>query len=121
MSYLDNQQGYFNGAADTARRYNATINEWEAHANDLQRRLNQASSNAEELAKRKLFTQAKLEAQTALMETLKNALALIAPDHPLLQDPSRRKNIQADVMVKFLAQHGYSYDPQTDIVQKIRR
>lgn len=119
MSYLDNQQGYLNGAAATARRYNSTIAEWQEHANDLQRRLQAAEARAEELAKKKLFSEAHYEGQTALMQTLKSALALVAPDHPLLHDKGRRKNIQAQAMVEFLAQHGYQYDPKTDTVRKL--
>lgn len=119
MSYLDNQQGYFDGAAVTARRYNSAIDGWEAHANDLQHRLNQASANAEELAKKRLFTEAQLEGQTALMRTLKEALALVAPDHPLLQDDSRQVNIQRAAMAKFLGDHGYHFDPVTRQVRKL--
>ena len=119
MSYLDNQQGYYDGAAVTARRYDATIAQWKEHAADLQRQLQAAEDRAAELAKKKLFSEAHYEGQTALMQTLKSALAVIAPDHPLLKDQGRRKNIQQQAMVNFLAQHGYQYDPKTDTVRKL--
>ena len=119
MSYLDNQQGFFDGAAATARRYNAAIDGWEAQANDLQRRLKQASAHAEELAKKRLFTEAQLEGQTALMRTLKDALAILSPNHPLLEDDSRQVNIQRAAMAKFLAEHGYHFDPKTREVRKL--
>lgn len=119
MSYLDNQQGFFDGAAATARRYNAAIDGWEAQANDLQQRLRAAESRAEELAKKKLFSEALYEGQTALMQTLKSALATIAPDHPLLKDQSKRKNIQKQAIGQYLAKHGYQYDPQTDTAREL--
>ena len=126
MSHLDNQQGYQTGCAATARRYNAvladsntTIAEWREHAAELQRRLQAAEARADELAKKKLFSDAHFEGQTALMQTLKSALAVVAPNHPLLQDQGRRKHIQLKAMVDYLAQHGYHYVPKTDVVRKV--
>lgn len=114
MSLYDRQQGTFDGVAigagATARRYGAAIDEWEAHASHLQGKLQHAISEAEDLAKQRLFSQAQVEGQSALIKALKDALAQVKPDHPLLREDGRRANIQKNAMAEFLAKHGYHYD-----------
>lgn len=125
MSLYDRQQGTFDGVAigagATARRYGAAIEEWEAHAESLKNRLNQAQSKAEELAEQRLFAQAQAEGQDALIKALKDALTQVCPNHPLLRDDGRRANIQKNAMAAFLAQHGYHYDTQRNKVSALKK
>lgn len=120
MSLLDYQQGAAAGAAGV-RRANAAIDQWEAHSNRLEAKLRAATQAAEELAKQRLFAQAQLEGRTALMEALKNELARLCPNSPLLQDESARKNINGQAMARFLRLHDYDYDIATEMVKKVSR
>ncbi len=119
MSFLDRQQGVMDGAASTARRYGAAIDQWEAHAERLQGRLQAATNQADELAKQRIFALAQVEGQTALVRALKHELARACPNSPLLREDGTRRNIQRAAMAEFLKKHGYSYDPNTTEVQKI--
>lgn len=120
MSLLDYQQGAAAGAAGV-RRANEAIDQWEAHSNSLKAKLCAATQTAEELGKQKLFAQAQLEGKTALLEALKNELARLCPNSPLLRDESARKNINGQAMAKFLRPHGYDYDIATEMVKKVSR
>lgn len=123
MSLYDRQQGTFDGVAigagATARRYGAAINEWEAHANHLQGKLQHATSEAEDLAKQRLFAQAQIAGLNALLQAFKDELARVSPASPLLKDDGTRKNISGTAMAKVLQAHGYHYDKKTERVTKI--
>lgn len=119
MSILDRQQGELDGSWATARRYDAAINEWEAHANRLQGRLQAATNQAEELAKQRLFAQAQIAGQTALVQALQHELARVCPTSPLLREDGTGTNILRSAMAQFLKPHGYNYDPQTQQVRKV--
>lgn len=121
MNFWDRQIGAMDGAAATARNYERAIDQWENHSNQLEAKLRAATQNAEELAKQRLYAQAQLEGRTALMEALKNELARLCPNSPLLQDERARKNITGQAMAKFLRPHGYDYDITTEMVKKASR
>jgi hypothetical protein len=119
MSQLDRQTGMMDGGANVARRYGAAINEWEAHSNNLQSKLRAATEQADNMAKQRLFAQAQLEGRTAVMQAMKNELARVCPNSPLLREDSTRKNIAGEAMAKFLLPHGYHYDKDSESVIKI--
>lgn len=119
MSFLDRQQGMLDGSSATARNYGAAIDQWEEHSNRLEGKLRAATQNAEELAKQRLFAQAQLEGQTAVMLVLKAELERVCPNSPLLHEDGRRTNIARAAMAQFLEQHGYNYDPKTQAVRKV--
>lgn len=123
MGYDDRQQGMFDGVAigagATARRYGAAIDEWEAHANHLQGKLQHATSEAEDLAKQRLFAQAQIAGLNALLQAFKDELARANPNSPLLRDDGTRKNISGDAMAKLLQANGYHYDKKTERVTKV--
>lgn len=119
MSFLDRQQGTLDGSAATARNYGAAIDQWEAHAERLKGRLQNATEKADELAEQRLFAQAQLEGQTAVMLALKAELERVCPNSPLLREDGRRTNILRAAMAQFLKPHGYDYDPKTQAVRKV--
>ena len=121
MNFFDRQIGALDGAAAASRRYEGAIDQWEEHSNRLEAKLRAATQNAEELAKQKLFAQAQVEGRTALLEALKNELARVCPNSPLLQNENARKNITGQAMANFLRPHGYNYDIATEMVKKVSR
>lgn len=119
MSFFDRQQGMQQGSWDTARSYGAAINQWEAHAKRLEEKLRAANQNADEQAEQRLFAQAQLEGKTALARALKDELVHACPTSALLREDGTQTNIQRAAMAQFLKQHGYDYDPQTQMVRKV--
>lgn len=119
MSLYDRQQGALDGAAASARNYGHAIDQWEAHSNRLEAKLRVAAKNAEELAKQRIFAQAQLEGQTALMQALKQELARACPNSPLVREETTRKEIQREAMASFFKKNGYDYDIKTQMVKKI--
>lgn len=117
MSFFDRQQGMQQGSWDTARSYGAAINQWEAHAKRLEEKLRAATQNAEEQEKQRLFALATVEGRTALAQVFKDELARVCPTSPLLRKDVRQ-DIHGAAMAQFLKQHGYDYDPQTEMVKK---
>jgi predicted nucleic acid-binding Zn-ribbon protein len=119
MSFWDRQIGAMDGSAATARKYEGAIDQWEAHSNRLEAKLRAAMQNAEELAKQKLFAQARIEGQTALVQALKQELERARPDSPLVREELARKEIQRTAIASFLKENGYDYDIKTQMVKKI--
>ena len=119
MSFLDRQRGEIDGSAATARQYNSAINKWEAHANQLNGRLQNANENAEALAKLRLLEQAQNVGLKALVQALKDELARACPSSPLLRDAGIRKNISGEAMVQFFRANGYHYDKQSECATKM--
>lgn len=119
MSLYDRQQGTLDGAAAAARNYGHAIDQWEEHSNRLEDRLRLSMQNAEELAKQRIFAQAQLEGQTALVQALKQELARACPNSPLVREEIARKEIQRTAMASFLKNNGYDYDIKTQMVKKI--
>lgn len=116
MNFWDRQIGALDGAAATARSYEAAIDQWEEHSNRLEAKLRAATQNAEE---QRIFAQAQLEGQTALVQALKQELARAQPDSPLVREEIARKEIQRTAMASFLGKNGYDYDTKTQMVRKV--
>ncbi|MHB8165267.1 MAG: hypothetical protein ACYDDT_00590 [Sulfuricella sp.] len=120
MSFLDRQQGELDGSWATARRYGAAIDEWEAHANRLQGRLQAATNQAEELEKKRLFEEANVEGLRAVISAMETEIRRSNPNSSLLQKTTKT-NIVTQRMAEFLAPQGYHYDRQTYQVSKVSR
>lgn len=118
MNLLDRQIGALDGAAATARNYEHAIDQWEEHSNRLEAKLRAATQNAEELAKQKLFAQAQLEGQKALVQELQRELGRVGSNSALAQEENAKK-IRLSAMSTFLKKHGYDYDTKTEMVRKI--
>jgi predicted nucleic acid-binding Zn-ribbon protein len=118
MNFWDRQIGAMDGAAATARNYERAIDQWENHSNQLEAKLRAATQNAEELAKQRLYAQAQLEGQKALVQELQRELGRVGSNSALAQEENAKK-IRLSAMATFLKKHGYDYDTKTEMVRKI--
>lgn len=113
-----NVQDYQQGAAIGSAGANAAIDEWENHANGLKRKLRNAHIEAELLAERKLFENAKVEGLRAVISAMEAEIRRSNPNSSLLQKTTR-DNISTQRMAEFLAPQGYHYDLKTYNVSKV--
>jgi hypothetical protein len=115
MSNVDYQSGMSFGAARAravSQDAQSAIADWESYANGLRNKLGAASESG-------IFTEAKLEAQTALLRRLEAELRRLSPGHELLNEGTQRQ-IKTKAMAETLEKHGYRYDTTNFTVSKIR-
>lgn len=113
MNQLDYQSGLAGGRAGAA----AAINEWEAHADSLKRRLQNAESEADaQLTK----AHASRFGLAQLVRALSAELQRLDPTNPLL-DKERQLAMLEAATVQKAAESGYHYDPATGSIKRIRR
>lgn len=105
MNYSDFNQG----RNVAARRADVAIDEWESFSNDLQRKLDASEKKAVRLAAREA-------GRDAQQRALREALAKIDPQNPLLK---ALPEIGAKAMVESCANNGYSYNPGTETLRKL--
>lgn len=117
MSILDQQFGERLGemrgqSAERAARARDNY-AWQAFSNKLQSRLDESEES-------KVFVQAQLDAQTAMLRKMTEELRRLDPSNPLLNSDGQ-KGYKAEIMAESLAQNGYHYDTKTFKVSKISR
>ncbi|SUX55049.1 hypothetical protein [Chromobacterium vaccinii] len=117
MSILDQQFGERLGEmrGQAAERADRTRDNyaWQAFSNSLQARLEDAEES-------RVFVQAQLDAQTAMLRKMTDELRRLDSSNPLLNVESQ-KAYKAQIMADSLAKNGYSYDTLTFKVSKLRR
>lgn len=113
MNQLDYQLGV--GAANAGAR--AAINEWEAHANSLKHRLQNAESEADAQLKKAHASRFGL---AQLVRALSAELQRFDPNNPLL-NKDRQLAMVESVTTQKAAESGYAYDPATGSIKRIRR
>lgn len=112
MDYND----FMTGRNQTARAADAAIDKWEAYANDLRRKLNQAQNNLAEAESKFVRSAAREAGRDAQQRALREALAQINPSHPLLESLPQ---IGGKAMVESCAHNGYHYSPETGLLRKL--
>ncbi len=112
MNQLDYQAGFSGGRAGAA----AAINEWEAHANSLKRRLHTAESEADaQLTK----AHASRFGLAQLVRALSAELQRVDPTNSLL-DKNRQIAMVESATAQKAAESGYHYDSATGSIKRVR-
>lgn len=117
MSILDQQfgerLGEMRGQATERSARSRDNYAWQAFSDKLQSQLDDSEES-------KVFVQAQLDAQTAMLRKMTDELRRLDPNNPLL-DSDSQKGYKAQVMADSLAKNGYHYDTKTFKVSKVRR
>lgn len=96
------------------------LGEWQRYASDLKEMLDKSEAELDKTQVIRVANAAALRGEEAINGQLRQALSLLAPDHPFLQDPSLMKAVKIQAATKYANEHGYRYDPVTNEVVRPR-
>lgn len=112
MSMLDMQNGMGLGQAVANRNADRAIAKWKDYSNGLNRQLQDAKREVENISEQRLFDEAKLEGLRAYITALQSEVKRLNPNSSLL-NPDTKNNIHVEKMKDFLSQKGYDYNGKT--------